>query len=152
MTMLNAEGGGGQMVHGDVDTHRPFAFVQVWLEVHAPKLHRALAPGADRMSLMRLERGLGLGLPGPVADSLLRHDGQDGMGWPVLGMWELLDCERMRLVWSDRTPLDGGHNSRIHCHGPVRQQVYARGWIPVGLSTCRVTPSSMMMIWPTRAL
>lgn len=105
--------------------------IERWLEVHAPKVRRGLRPPADRIALMRLERALGQALTGDLAASLCRFDGQDPMAWPALGLFELLGCEDILVVWQDLAPLDRGHDPEVTAHGPVRRQRFHRGWIPV---------------------
>lgn len=80
--------------------------IETWLAQYAPVTYASLAPPADPTALAATERVIGMPLPGPLAESLLLHDGTDFQTLFPSG-WYLLSAEDIARTWALRTEIAG---------------------------------------------
>ncbi|TJZ56976.1 SMI1/KNR4 family protein [Streptomyces piniterrae] len=80
--------------------------IERWLAAYAPATAAALAPPAERAAIAAAEEAMGLSIPDPLVESVLRHD---GTGHRVLlpPFWMLLSTQRMVDTWRIRTKIHG---------------------------------------------
>lgn len=111
-----------------------WARLERWLDQHAPG---ALRPGAPADAIRALGEEFCCTVPGPLAQSLARHDGQSGDAPGLLRGYFLMPIEGvdgLRSEWNAH--LDRCEHADRHGHagataeGPVRALFAHREWYP----------------------
>ncbi len=104
--------------------------IEAWLAANTPAALGALNPPASEEAIARLERGLGVTLPGDFLASMRIHDGQTNL--ELFGPWGLLSSTRMLESWrsSEKVAKDVGYSWPVPTVGPVRPSWWVSAWIP----------------------
>lgn len=107
-----------------------WARIEAWLVHHAPATYASLAPPADPRFLAATEEVIGMPMPGPLAESLLLHDGT-GLRTLLPSGWYLLSAEEIARTWSLRTEIAGSDADAIQDGTPSEfGPWWNRRWIP----------------------
>lgn len=106
--------------------------IETWLSAHAPRTFAELPAPADPKGIATAEHAIGLALPSPLRESLLRHDGT-AYGVLLPPFWTLLSTRQIGRSWTRRTDI---HASEVpnaeeddHPEGPYGPWWHRR-WIP----------------------
>lgn len=75
-----------------------WARIERWLARHAPATYAELAPPASRSAIAETGEVIGMALPEPLAESLLRHDGT-GHRDVLPPFWSLMSAEDIADEW-----------------------------------------------------
>ena len=78
--------------------------IEAWYETQGAS--HLLNPGASAEAIAEAEKRMGITFPAELEESLLRHDGSAGMGWPGGDLLSLEGIARERGIWMEL--LEGG--------------------------------------------
>lgn len=110
--------------------------IETWLRANAPETLRDLRSGATRDDIRAAEAALGVSFPDDMVASYLRHDGQDHIGYALMGQWQLLPLEHLVIQGESMRDLppdeEAGEGEDEGAYAnPVRQEWWNPRWVPV---------------------
>ncbi|MFD9861905.1 SMI1/KNR4 family protein [Streptomyces alboflavus] len=111
--------------------------IEAWLAQNAPGTFAGLEPPAERSAIAAAERAIGLPLPEPLRESLLRHNGT-GYHGVLPPFWELRSVQTLVEDWARRVEInrdefaDPEPSDPEEEHGPW----WHRLWIPFAGNGC----------------
>ncbi len=108
--------------------------VDSWLEANAPDMLGSLLPGATDKQIRAAEAALGIDFPEDVKESYGIHNGQNDLGAPLMGEWQLLSLKDMVRQWKIMKKLVASGTfaeSQARPVGAVKADWYNLKWIPV---------------------
>ncbi|MGV9451582.1 SMI1/KNR4 family protein [Streptomyces sp. NPDC003635] len=105
--------------------------IEAWLADNAPRTRTDLAPPAEQAAITRVEEAIGMPLPAPLTESLLRHDGT-ASGVLLPPFWTMLSTRQIVDAWRTRTKIHGSGTTDPEQGDPEGEYGpwWHRQWIP----------------------
>lgn len=108
--------------------------LEEYLQNYLPESLHDLRAGATQEQLQEAEHVLGIRLPEPYRQSLLRHDGQEGRAPGIIGNWRLLPiAESLRewKLWRELLQMNSFAGWDVAAGNGVRSEAWNLAWLPI---------------------
>jgi cell wall assembly regulator SMI1 len=107
--------------------------LEAWLQINAPEVRHDLLPGAADADIAAVEQLVGTRVPDGFREVYAVHDGQIGIGPPLLIDWLLLPTKTIQREWQLMHDLlaRGELDAQAVANGPVQAVWWNPKWLPV---------------------